>query len=85
MLHLELTFHGTISAGCSPASFPAPLSSRLILRALGLPDGRGQRLIFQGVHPEGHEFLVGTAALLLEEGRGRLPASVSEAEKDEGR
>ena len=85
MSHPEVAFPGTISAGCSPARLPAPLSSHLILRARGLPVGRGQRLVFPGVHPEGHEFLVGTAALLLEEGRGRLPASASEAEKDEGR
>ena len=80
-----MAFPGAISAGCSPASFPAPLSSHLILCAHGLLVGRGQRLVLPGVHPEGHEFLVGTAALLLEEGRGRLPVSVSEAEKDGGR
>lgn len=73
---------GAVSAGCSPASSAL---LRLILRALGLPVGRGQRLIFLGVLPEGHEFLMGTAALLLEEGQECLPASVSEAEKDEGR
>lgn len=73
---------GAVSAGCSPASSPL---LHLILRALGLPVGRGQRLIFLGVLPEGHEFLMGTAALLLEEGQECLPTSVSEAEKDEGR
>ncbi|CAN0264751.1 unnamed protein product [Rangifer tarandus platyrhynchus] len=62
-----------------------PLSARGALTVPGAVRFWGQRLIFPGVHPEGHEFLVGTAALLLEEGRGRLPASVSEAEKDEGR
>lgn len=57
---------------------------RLILRALGLPVGRGQRLIFPGVLPEGHEF----QGHRCPPARGRSgvpPASVSEAEKDEGR